>query len=70
MTYVFDDVAVVGDEEESAGVGHVDLHADETCIVPWCQRICVVERTRSAREKGGGRMVETYHQYDPANDAV
>lgn len=31
MTYVLNDVAVVGNKEEGAGFGHVDLHADETC---------------------------------------
>lgn len=29
MTYIFNDVAVVTDEEEGPGVGEVELHADQ-----------------------------------------
>jgi hypothetical protein len=54
--YVFNDMAVVTDKEESTTIRHVDLHTNESCGKSvYAQHLS----SRSA-----------YHQYGPANDAV
>jgi hypothetical protein len=35
MTYIFNDMAMVTDEEPSATIRHIDLHTDQTIGVSW-----------------------------------
>jgi hypothetical protein len=53
-TYIFDNVAMIADEEECARIGHIDLHSNQA----WG----AVSRIHGADQ-------EPYHRCVPASDA-